>query len=371
MSPGLSLRGSSSGTDALVTRSLADRFGAMPVNWPELVIWDLTYACPLRCAHCYSESGRRASQQMGAEALWNVARAIANLGPRAVSFSGGEPLLVPTALEMAEYLEKEGILVRLYTSGAYRTEEIIDRSAAAVSQLVVSIDGGTAPTHDRLRGRTGSFKAALSFLRELALRKKRGVCHRQFQIWVECMLVKSNLREAELLCRLVGAPGFGVDHVSFAPAMPVGLGSRPSFVDAEILTEDDLARIREPSYVGQLHASLPRNSLTRVTVQDNAVFSDVPEDRAAGTNIVHVEPSGRVRAIPIYEGTVASVLEDDAETIRVRIEERVREPRMASLLRSIGTYSDWASAARQIDLRYAAPEDVQRIRRRSPYVDQS
>ncbi len=39
---------------------------------PVYVNWDLTYACPLRCIHCYSESGRRPSHPFVVERLLPV-----------------------------------------------------------------------------------------------------------------------------------------------------------------------------------------------------------------------------------------------------------------------------------------------------------
>lgn len=43
---------------------------------PPDVVWDITYACPLRCTHCYSESGRRPARQLSRAELIRVADAL-------------------------------------------------------------------------------------------------------------------------------------------------------------------------------------------------------------------------------------------------------------------------------------------------------
>jgi|1186.fasta_scaffold462355_1 MoaA/NifB/PqqE/SkfB family radical SAM enzyme len=86
-------------------------------NRPTDIIWDVTYACPLRCAHCYSESGRRASRQLSRDNMLRVADALISLEPMRVALAGGEPLLVRSIFEVAERMSRAGIEVALYTEG--------------------------------------------------------------------------------------------------------------------------------------------------------------------------------------------------------------------------------------------------------------
>ena len=41
---------------------------ALP-SLPSVVLWEITYACPLRCTHCYTESGRRPSRQLSLDQM--------------------------------------------------------------------------------------------------------------------------------------------------------------------------------------------------------------------------------------------------------------------------------------------------------------
>ncbi|ARX89288.1 hypothetical protein SMD44_08775 [Streptomyces alboflavus] len=82
-----------------------------------MVVWDTTYACPLRCSHCYSESGRRPSRQLGPDDMLRVADALVALGPRVVALSGGEPLVVRGVFDVAERLRAGGVKLSINTSG--------------------------------------------------------------------------------------------------------------------------------------------------------------------------------------------------------------------------------------------------------------
>src|SRR5262252_8344232 len=76
---------------------------------PSAVNWDLTYACPLRCGHCYSESGRRPSRQLPLPSLLRIADEILAVRPvPTVTFTGGEPLVVRGVLDVARHLKEGG-----------------------------------------------------------------------------------------------------------------------------------------------------------------------------------------------------------------------------------------------------------------------
>ena len=69
-----------------------------PLTTPiERFVWDLTYACPLRCVHCLTESGRRPAAMLDRDAMLRVVEVIVGHRPLAkrMSFGGGEPLLAP------------------------------------------------------------------------------------------------------------------------------------------------------------------------------------------------------------------------------------------------------------------------------------
>ncbi|GAA3076446.1 hypothetical protein GCM10020000_72350 [Streptomyces olivoverticillatus] len=162
---------------------------------PEVVVWDTTYACPLHCSHCYSESGRRASRQLSHEDMLRVADALISLNPHVVALSGGEPLLIKGIFEVAGRLSRAGVKTAVYTSGWIMEPRMATELAKVFDEVIVSLDGATAQVHDRIRGRRGSFDRALSALTMLDAIARERRCWRMSPLWfgIDCVMVRSNV----------------------------------------------------------------------------------------------------------------------------------------------------------------------------------
>lgn len=140
---------------------------------PICVWWDITRRCNLACQHCFSDSGR--SGQPYADNELNTAEArnlIEQLGRMEVFklyFLGGEPLLRGDFLELLDDCREHDVDPLFTTNGwlvdAWMAERIRDTGVHTVN---VSLDGATASTHDRIRGRVGSFARAGAAVRHLA-----------------------------------------------------------------------------------------------------------------------------------------------------------------------------------------------------------
>jgi Radical SAM superfamily len=153
----------------------ADLMSTTAAAAPTGIIWDITYACPLRCVHCYSESGRRPSRQLGHEDMLRVADALVSLRPLLITLAGGEPLTIKRIVEVGERISGAGIPVGLYTGGWSMTPAVADELVRVFDQITVSVDGATADIHDAIRGRAGSFARAMRTLSMLdtAVRRRR------------------------------------------------------------------------------------------------------------------------------------------------------------------------------------------------------
>ncbi|MFN2593230.1 MAG: radical SAM protein, partial [Candidatus Dormibacteria bacterium] len=122
---------------------------------PRDIVWDITYACPLRCIHCYSESGRRPTRQLSHADMLRVANALIALRPQGIVLSGGEPLTVKGIFDVVERIARARIPVILYSSGWSLQPSMIPDILGMVTRLSVSLDGATPDVHDRIRGRAG------------------------------------------------------------------------------------------------------------------------------------------------------------------------------------------------------------------------
>ncbi|MFI6291310.1 radical SAM protein [Nonomuraea sp. NPDC050790] len=333
------------------------------LDGPTDVIWDVTYACPLRCQHCYSESGRRPARQLGRDDMLKVAEAIAALRPTAVEFAGGEPLLVRGLLDVAARISRAGVAVNLYTSGWTVTAGVADRAAEAFSRITVSVDGADATVHDRVRGRAGSFERAMRALAHLETIWRRRVAEGSAPLnyGVDFVVVRSNFHQIEEFCATVAHRFDGLGFVNFGAAVPSGLASRPGYAEDELLPDDRLDELTDPEFVGRLSALAP--DTVQVRTSDNYVLLMHPGATAqgAGPRLMHVEPGGEVRAMPIYEGTVGSLLTDVPVDVWRRAVERWSDPFVVETLTPVRSMTDWAEAVRRIDRRFGTPEVLARI----------
>jgi MoaA/NifB/PqqE/SkfB family radical SAM enzyme len=347
-------------------RALLGRLGlAPPPRVPHTVNWDLTYACPLRCGHCYSESGRRAGRQLPLADLLRIADVLAGIEPvPTITFSGGEPILVKGMLEVAQRLKRGGARLVLYTSGFRLSPELAGGISDVFDRIAVSLDGAHAASNDFLRERHGAFAEALRGLR--ALDAALGARHPEAgrpELAIETTVMQTNWHELERFCTEI-APQFPrLDTLRFGALIPTGFASRPSFVERELLDENQMAELGRRAR--RLQRLAPPG--VRVRVFSNLPFLLHPAQVRRGValdGVLKVEADGRVRGMDIYEGTVGSLLEDGFDTLWQRSVQRHRDPFVVEQLTRVRTMRDWAAACRAIDLHFAAPEDRGRIQAR-------
>ncbi|ONI88312.1 radical SAM protein [Actinosynnema sp. ALI-1.44] len=333
------------------------------------MVWDVTYACPLRCTHCYSESGRRPARQLTPGEMIEVADALISLGPKAVAITGGEPLLIRTLPDVVRRFRAAGMGVTVYTGGW-----LLDRTAAVdllttCTRVNVSIDGATAEVNDRIRGRAGAFDRAMDALATLdtTYRELRGLDMALARLGIEVTVVRSNFLQLGEICGTLARGIPNLRSVAMSAAIPTGLASRTGFVEHELLTNEHFEELVSPEFADRLRACAPPG--VRVAVTDNRFLRNDPASLAAGTvPMMQVEPDGAVRAMAIYEGTIGNLLTDDPAELWNRCVERWSDPFVVRTLSAAGTMESWAAAARRIDYRFGTDEDRARIDRRPAYL---
>jgi MoaA/NifB/PqqE/SkfB family radical SAM enzyme len=234
----------------------------------------------------------------------------------------------------------------------------------------VSVDGAEATTHDRLRGKAGSFDAALgalALLDELS-RRRRAEQSRPVRFGVDCVVVQSNFDELpELVARLSNRFS-ELEFIIFNAVVPQGLASRESY-EAELLTDAQMNRLESDELMATLRARAAGHVrlFTRTNLDLQMHPTLVAEDTAWTLDRLIVEPDGMVRALEVYEGHVGNVLvdPDPPEVLWQRVAERRSHPFVVEQLSNVRTSSEWAAAARKIDRFFASPADLVRINKRS------
>jgi 12,18-didecarboxysiroheme deacetylase len=131
-----------------------------------VVVWNVTRRCNLHCIHCYSNSQDKSfTGELTTEEGKSVIADLAKFGAPVILFSGGEPLLRPDLLELAQYAVDKGLRAVISTNGTLITKEMAGKlRKIGLSYVGVSLDG-LAETHDRFRGKKGAYRAAMEGIR--------------------------------------------------------------------------------------------------------------------------------------------------------------------------------------------------------------
>ena len=153
-----------SANPAVTSESFAMTFSEYPV----LSEVALTYRCNLKCRFCYAGCGCTAnptgsSREMTAAQIRRVLSKIFHQARvPSVSFTGGEPALVPALPDLVRYAKDLGMRVNLITNGTLVSADLAKRLADnGLDSAQVSIEGVTAATHDRMVGLADAFEKSV------------------------------------------------------------------------------------------------------------------------------------------------------------------------------------------------------------------
>ncbi len=133
---------------------------------PEIVSWNTTQRCNLRCGHCYLAAGRAASDELTLDEGRLLIDELALLGTQMLILSGGEPLLRPDLDELVEHAAGRGLLPVLGTNGLLLTRaRTLRLKELGLAGAAISLDSLEPKLHDRFRGARGAWHRAVRGIR--------------------------------------------------------------------------------------------------------------------------------------------------------------------------------------------------------------
>ena len=113
---------------------------------PMLVIWEMTQACDLSCAHCRANSRpHRHSLELSTAEAFHLIDQIADMHVPLFVLSGGDPLKRPDLMPIVQYACRRGVRTSLTpsTTPLLVRNAIFDLKASGLMRLALSLDGST------------------------------------------------------------------------------------------------------------------------------------------------------------------------------------------------------------------------------------
>jgi MoaA/NifB/PqqE/SkfB family radical SAM enzyme len=201
-----------------------------------LLLFYPTSRCNSRCVSCdwWRSSGE---DDLTLEEIAILSRSLPGLGTRVVAFSGGEPLLRPDVMAVADLFLEQSLKLELLTSGVLLTRHARD-VASRFARVTLSLDATTSDLYKKVRGidALAAVESGISRLREAAP---------SLPITARATLHKANFRELPRLVRR--ARELGLSGISFlaVDVSSTAFGRRePPSGAALLLGHDEIAEFR-------------------------------------------------------------------------------------------------------------------------------
>jgi AdoMet-dependent heme synthase len=181
-----------------------------------LVAWEITRACNLKCAHCRASAvDERSPDELSTGDCFRLVDGIMKVGKPILILTGGEPLVRPDVFDIAQYAVSKGLKVVMGSNGTLITDEIANRlKSIPISRIAVSLDFPLPSLQDKFRGQAGAYAAAMAGISAI---RKAGM-----ELQINCTLTKLNIAYLEQLLKLALELGAVAFHPFFL--VPTGRG---------------------------------------------------------------------------------------------------------------------------------------------------
>lgn len=182
------------------------------LRWPaafaprlRLLVLAISDRCDQSCVHCQIWQGRDRAEALALDERLRLVDEALAAGVDEALLTGGEPLLSADLWPVAQRL-KQGSARLLLATSAGRLERFASDVARLFDEVYISLDGGSAASHDALRG-APTLERVAAGIAALLRRRPRPL------IVARSALHAGNIHELEAI--VCAARELGCDHVSF------------------------------------------------------------------------------------------------------------------------------------------------------------
>jgi radical SAM protein with 4Fe4S-binding SPASM domain len=129
---------------------------------PRLIAFEVTRKCRFNCLHCRANAGANCDQELSTGQCKKILQAVARYTKCVIILTGGEPMERADIYEIIRYGRERRLRMVLASCGYLIDDESIAKlREAGVLTLSFSLDGASAPTHDKFRQAEGAFDAVI------------------------------------------------------------------------------------------------------------------------------------------------------------------------------------------------------------------
>jgi len=180
------------------------------------IFLSITHKCNLECIHCSVYPATCGKEELATNKLIKLIDELSGLKIFTVRISGGEPFVRKDIFKIIEKICKSSMRLSINTNAMLITAKKakqLSEFAPKIDDIMVSIDGATAKTHDFLRGK-GGFNATVRGMEYLL---KHFKC-----VSIYTTVIKKNFTEIGKITLM--AKKMGVEGVKFNELLPIGMG---------------------------------------------------------------------------------------------------------------------------------------------------
>ena len=129
------------------------------------VLIEITRRCNLNCEFCYNSSGKKETEEMNTEDVYEIIRKSHKCGAREIIISGGEPCLHPSFSSIVNFCMRQGPKTTIVSNGMELKEEIVLLNKDEI-WLQLSLDGASEMTDDKIRGK-GHYRKCVNLMEKM------------------------------------------------------------------------------------------------------------------------------------------------------------------------------------------------------------
>lgn len=230
----------------------------------------LSEKCNLRCHYCYAaERDEHGDAPLTLDEYKEIIDAVRRINPDAAfTITGGEPLLNPLWLPIAEYIHEGGNFIYLLTNGTLISEQNIADIKRIAGLVTISIDGSSETIHSLNRGK-GNYNRVMQGIEFLRAH--------QVNYSLSMTVTRHNISDVAEMAKRYGS------LLNFAPLFPVS-----------DVCDNDLSITGEQYYTALNEA----DSVTPLGGCENALRTAARGNRchkcAIGDGEISISPTGDV-----------------------------------------------------------------------------